>query len=113
DWVRDLEQAEYTRNLDALLHSLSVLFFPVVLMITIWAKPLVQLLYTENYYPSATLIPILAFSGVLAVLTLVAISTVLISQNRSATLKINLLALLANILLAVYLIPLYGPIGAA
>ncbi|MBF6616214.1 MAG: oligosaccharide flippase family protein [Candidimonas sp.] len=113
DWVRDLEQAEYTRNLDALLHSLSVFFFPVVVLITIWAKPVVQILYTENYHLSATLVPVLAFSGVLAVLTLVAISTVLISQNRSATLKINLLALLANIMLAVYLIPRYGAIGAA
>jgi O-antigen/teichoic acid export membrane protein len=113
DWVRDLEQAEYTRNLDALLHSLSVCFFPVVLLITIWAKPVVQLLYTEGYHLSATLVPVLAFSGVLAVLTLIAISTVLISQNRSATLKINLLALLANIMLAVYLIPQYGAIGAA
>lgn len=113
DWVRDFEQAEYTRNLDALLHSLGVFFFPVVVLITIWAKPVVQLLYTENYHLSATLVPVLAFSGVLAVLTLVAISTVLISQNRSATLKINLLALLANIMLAVYLIPRYGAIGAA
>lgn len=113
DWVRDLEQVEYTRNLDALLHSLSVIFFPVVVLITIWATPVVQILYTEGYYLSATLVPVLAFSGVLAVLTLVAISTVLISQNRSATLKINLLALLANILLAVYLIPRYGAIGAA
>jgi O-antigen/teichoic acid export membrane protein len=113
DWVRDLEQAEYTRNLDALLHSLSVFFFPVVVLITIWAKPVVQILYTENYHLSATLVPVLAFAGVLAVLTLVAISTVLISQNRSATLKINLLALLANIMLAVYLIPRYGAIGAA
>lgn len=113
DWIRDLDQTEYTRNLDALLHGLGVCFFPIVLMITIWAKPVVQILYTENYHLSATLVPVLAFSGVMAVLTLVAISTVLVSQNRSATLKINLLALLANILLSIYLIPKYGAIGAA
>lgn len=113
EWVRHLDQSQYSHNLDALLQSLSVIFFPVVLIITIWIKPFVVFLYPESYSLSAILVPVLAFSGVLAVLTLVAISTLLISQNKSATLKINLLALMANILLALYLIPLYGPIGAA
>lgn len=113
DWVRDLDQPGYTRNLEALLHSLSVFFFPVALLVTIWIKPLVQILYTEQYSPTATLVPVLAFSGVLAVLTLVAISTVLVSQDRSLSLKINFLALLVNVGVATYMIPQFGAIGAA
>lgn len=112
DWIRDLEQAEYSRNLDLVLQCLSVLFFPVVLLMTIWSKPVVQLLYTENYYDSAIMIPFMSFAGVLAVLTLVAISTVLITQKKATTLKVNVVALIANVGLSVYLIPLYGPLGA-
>jgi O-antigen/teichoic acid export membrane protein len=112
DWVRELSAAEYSQNLNVVLHCLSVVFFPTVLLMTIWSQPVVHLLYTESYYESATMIPFLAFSGVLAVLTLVAISTVLITQKKSITLKVNLFALCANVGFSVYFIPLYGAIAA-
>lgn len=112
DWLRRLDQKSYTNNLNLVLQCLCVIFLPVVALMTIWAKPLVELLYIEQYYLSATMIPLLAFSGVLAVLTLVAISTVLITQKRSTTLKVNAFGLLANVGLAVFLIPEYGVVGA-
>lgn len=112
DWLRDLDQNEYTCNLNQVMQCLCVVFMPVVVMMTIWAKPVVELLYTENYYESATMIPLLAFAGVLAVLTLVAISTVLITQKRSTTLKVNALGLIVNVTVAIFLIPDYGVIGA-
>jgi O-antigen/teichoic acid export membrane protein len=112
DWIRELSQNEYSQNLNQVLTCLSVIFLPAVVFMTIWAKPVVELLYTEDYYESARLIPVISFAGVLAVLTFVAISTVLISQKKATTLKVNIIALILNVALSLYLIPLYGPIGA-
>lgn len=113
DWIRELDQSDYSENLNHVLKCLAVIFLPVVGFVTIWAKPVVVLLYTRDYYESARLIPVISFAGVLAVLTFVAISTVLISQKKSTTLKVNIVALIANVSLSFYLIPLYGAVGAA
>lgn len=113
DWIRELDQDEYSLNLNQVLTCLVVIFLPAVVFMTIWAKPVVVLLYTEDYYESARLIPVISLAGVLAALTFVAISTVFISQKKTITLKVNIIALLANVGLSLYLIPLYGPVGAA
>jgi O-antigen/teichoic acid export membrane protein len=113
DWIRELDQDKYSRNLNQVLQCLPVIFFPAVIFMTIWSKPVVVFLYTESYYESAKLIPVVSFAGVLAVLTFVAISTVLISQKKATTLKVNIIALAANVSLSLYLIPSYGSVGAA
>jgi len=89
------------------------LALPMAFFVTLWAKPIVSLLYGANFDPSVAAVQILIWSAAIMFLSFFWGTAYVAANLQKLSLKINLLQTALNISLNVFLIPKYSYIGAS
>ena len=90
-----------------------ILSLIIAITITFLAKPIMTVLFGNNYLESVAILKIYIWSSVGLFLS-VAVNQYLISENSVKTIfGLNFLSMIVNIGLNVWLIPLIGLLGAA
>jgi O-antigen/teichoic acid export membrane protein len=103
----------YKRRLLTLIGGLFCLALIVAMPISMFSPYIIDLLYGASYSASASILSIYIWSGMWFSISLV-LHYFLVNENRLRTLFIcSFVATLLNIILNLYLIPLYGINGAA
>lgn len=103
----------YKRRLFALIGGLVCLALILAIPISIFSSHIIRLLYGVPYAASAPVLSIYIWSGIWFSMSLV-LHYFLVNENMPGVLFFSsLIAMLANIALNLYLIPLYGINGAA
>ena len=97
-------------------HSLRyflLISIPAVFGLSALAKPLIGILTTEDFLSGWFVIPIIAFSGLMAGIFQIFVNTMyLIKRTKTAT-YINIVAAISNVLINILLIPSIGIAGAS
>lgn len=86
---------------------------PAVFGLSALAKPLLGIFTTEDFLSGWFVIPIIAFSGLLAGIFQIFANTLLIVKKTKTQTYINFAAALSNVLINLFLIPSIGIVGAA
>lgn len=86
---------------------------PAVFGLSALAKPLLSLFTTEDFLSGWFVIPVIAFSGLLAGIAQIFINTLLIVKKTKVPTYINFAAAVLNVLINLLLIPSIGIVGAA
>lgn len=97
-------------------HSLRyflLISIPAVFGLSALAKPLLEILTTEDFLSGWVVIPITAFSGLLAGIFQIFVNTMLLVKETKTTTYINIVAAVSNVLLNILLIPSIGIVGAS
>ncbi len=103
----------YKKRLLALIGGLASLALIVAIPTSLFSNFIIHLLYGELYYMSAPVLSIYIWSGIWFSISLV-LHYFLINENRPQILFYSsLIAMVINVGLNLYLIPLYGITGAA
>jgi O-antigen/teichoic acid export membrane protein len=105
----DRFQFAYRRGVEALL----ALALPVPVLLAFTAKPLVTALYTRAFVSSAPALTVLGIAMVLYVFNVWQAFTMLAAGRQRVTLAYDVVTLVANLGLNLWLIPKYGFMGAA
>jgi len=103
----------YKKRLSNLYVLMFILSLIIAITITFLAKPIMTVLFGNNYLESVAILKIYIWSSVGLFLT-VAVNQYLISENSVKTIFwFNFLSMIINIGLNIWLIPLIGLLGAA
>ncbi len=103
----------YQRRLRNLYFLMGVIGILIALPISLLAKPIISILFGANYLLAVPILQIYIWSGVGLFLGF-AVNQYLMAENATRTIFwVNLAAMLANVLLNVWLIPMVGLSGAA
>ncbi|HHV24883.1 MAG TPA: flippase [Methanosarcina sp.] len=97
-------------------HSLRyflLISIPAVFGLSALAKPLLGILTTEDFLSGWIVIPIIAFSGLLAGVFQIFVNTMLLIKKTKITTYINIVAAVSNVLINFLLIPSVGIVGAS
>ena len=97
-------------------HSLRyflIISIPAVFGLSAFAKPLLGIFTTEDFLSGWFVIPVIAFSGLLAGIVQIFVNTLLIVKKTKVSTYINFAAAVLNVLFNLLLIPLVGIVGAA
>jgi O-antigen/teichoic acid export membrane protein len=86
---------------------------PAVFGLSALAKPLLRIFTTQDFLSGWPVIPVIAFSGLLAGVVQIFINTLFIVKKTRAQTYINLAGAVLNILINLFLIPSIGIVGAA
>ncbi len=86
---------------------------PAVFGLSALAKPLLGIFTTEDFFSGWSVIPIIAFSGLLAGVVQIFINTLFIVKKTKAQTYINVAAAVLNLLINFLIIPSVGIVGAA
>lgn len=96
----------------AVIFSL-VTVIPVSVVLSVFAEPIVTLIFGHEYAPSAASLALLAISQAFAALTIPCAGLLIATGRGNIFGLINLTAVILNVVLNLTLIPLYGATGAA
>jgi O-antigen/teichoic acid export membrane protein len=103
----------YKKRLKNLYLLLIVISIIISILITIFSKPIILILFGPSYLESILVLKIYIWSSVGLFLT-IAVNQYLLSENMTkTTFLLNLLAMIVNIVLNLLLIPILGLIGAS
>ncbi len=97
-------------------HSLRyflLISIPAVFGLSALAKPLLGILTTEDFLSGWVVIPIIAFSGLLAGIFQIFVNTMFLVKQTKTTTYINIIAAASNVLINILLIPTIGIVGAS
>ncbi|WP_292380518.1 flippase [Methanosarcina sp. UBA289] len=97
-------------------HSLRyflLISIPAVFGLSALAKPLLGILTTEDFLSGWFVIPVIAFSGLLAGIFQIFVNTMLLIKQTKTTTYINIIAAVSNVLINLLLIPSIGIVGAS
>jgi O-antigen/teichoic acid export membrane protein len=97
-------------------HSLRyflLISIPAVFGLSALAKPLLGILTTDDFLSGWFVIPIIAFSGLLAGIFQIFVNTMLLIKETKTTTYINIVAAVSNVLVNLLLIPSIGIVGAS
>jgi O-antigen/teichoic acid export membrane protein len=97
-------------------HSLRyflLISIPAVFGLSALAKPLLGILTTEDFLSGWVVIPIIAFSGLLAGIFQIFVNTMLLVKQTKTATYINIVAAVSNVLINLLLIPSVGIVGAS
>jgi len=97
-------------------HSLRyflLISIPAVFGLSALAKPLLGILTTDDFLSGWFVIPIIAFSGLLAGIFQIFVNTMLLIKETKTTTYINIVAAVSNVLINLLLIPSIGIVGAS
>lgn len=111
DWISTRDPAVYLPRLRFAAVALSLIFFPLAALTAVWSD-VVVLLYPASYAPTAPLVPFLALTGAVSVLSLVAVATVVIANSPRFHLPLYTVAVAVNAAVGLWLIPRIGALGA-
>jgi len=108
------EHREATPQLLSQITRLTLLLVvPMVVGISVLAKPLFQVLTTEAYLPGASVLPWVGFGALLYALSLQAYTGLVVAKKMMAMARNYLLAGLINVLINIILVPKFGFMAAA
>jgi O-antigen/teichoic acid export membrane protein len=113
EWLATKNPNFYLPRLQNSLNILSVAFFVLACLTTIWIEWLIRLVFPTGYLPAAKLIPFLAIAAACATLSRVAVTTITLAGKPGLYLRCNTIALVIEILIGALTIPVLGAIGAA
>ncbi|MDY0128681.1 MAG: flippase [Methanosarcina vacuolata] len=86
---------------------------PAVFGLSALAKPLLGILTTDDFLSGWFVIPITAFSGLLAGIFQIFVNTMLLIKQTKTSTYINIVAAVSNVLINLLLIPSIGIVGAS
>jgi len=89
------------------------IFIPAVFGLSALAKPLLGIFTTEDFLSGWFVIPVIAFSGLLAGIYQIFANTLLIVKKTKTQTYLNFAAAVSNLLINLFLIPSIGIVGAA
>lgn len=96
--------------------SVKYLFYmalPMAFIITIWADPIINLVYGNSFSGSVIALQILIWSAAIMYVTMV-LGTIFVTANlQMINMKLTIIAALINIILNLIFIPYFGYVGAA
>lgn len=111
-----LHQDSKTSVVDACAQSIRYLLYlglPMAFFVTLWAKPIVTLLYGNAFSESATALQIIIWSAALMYVTMVLSSAGVAVNLQRLFMKITFLQVFFNVILNLLMIPTYSYIGAS
>ncbi|HEY0669755.1 MAG TPA: flippase [Sphingobacteriaceae bacterium] len=107
----DLER--YNKRLGNLYDLLIGISLPVALIISFWANDIIQLIYGGKYYGAGTILSIHIWSGIFVFYGSASSQYLLAEGYTFITFLRTSIGAVINVILNVFLIPIYGGIGAA
>jgi O-antigen/teichoic acid export membrane protein len=111
-WIARGDQTNYLPKMQLLASSLSVFFVLLSCLAAIWSAPVIQFLYPEGYGPAALLIPLIIYSAALKVLSRLGVATAVIAQSPKYHTLLYSCALVINVVVGWWLIPVLDILGA-
>ncbi len=111
--LRNTNQALFLQRLEQLLRGLTGLALVIALPVTLLSGAIVRLLYGNSYAESATVLQVHVWAAVFVFSGVAQHSWFLAEGLAKLTVVRTVVGALANIALNVFMIPRYGPVGAA
>jgi O-antigen/teichoic acid export membrane protein len=111
-----LHQASKTSFQDTCAQSMRYLLYlalPMAFFVTLWARPIVPLLYGARFDPSVAALQILIWAAAVMYLTMVLGTAYVAANLQRLNMKLTFIAVAVNIGLNVLLIPKYSYYGAS
>ncbi|MDE0471051.1 MAG: hypothetical protein OXH57_03850 [Ekhidna sp.] len=112
EWIATKDPKVYMPKLRHTLTLVTLSFFSLVLLSKLWSQHVVDILYPESYQEIGDFIPLIALSGAISVLTLIAVATAIIENTPKYRIRIHSFAFVVNITAGIILIPRIGIEGA-
>ncbi len=111
--AKNVSEEFYNNRMQKLYDLLTWLAIGIAVPVTIFSSQIIVLLFGQEFAPASTVLTIYIWAGV-AVFLGVASSQYLINENLTKLSFIRtFIGMVLNVLLNIYLIPLYGIVGAA
>ncbi len=111
-----LYQASKTSFRDTCAVSMRYLLYlalPMAFFVTLWAKPIVPLLYGASFGPSVVALQILIWAAAIMYVSMVSGNAFVAANLQQLFMKITYVMIAVNVSLNVILIPMYSYIGAS
>lgn len=112
EWVATKDEAIYLPRLQRALDLIALVMFSLAVFGTIWADPVIDLVYPPHYLAAASIVPWLLLGGAVSTLSLVLVATVLLADTPKFHLPVYALGLAVNVIACLILVPELGPRGA-
>ena len=110
---REQSLSSYYHNIEMLLAFLVAIALLFVLAMTLLSQPLIQLIYGDGYLESARVLLVHSLGGIFLCLGIASGSWLVAEKRLILNLYRNIVGLIVNFSLNLYLIPRYGVEGAA
>jgi polysaccharide transporter, PST family len=111
--TKKISEELYIARLQMLYDVMTVLSIIVSVVITIFANPIIHLLYGNSYAGAGTILAIYFWAGLPLSLTMVSTQYIVSENFTTISIYRSVTGALSNILLNILLIPRYGIVGAA
>ncbi|MBE2220669.1 MAG: flippase [Anaerolineae bacterium] len=98
---------------DKINRYLVIFAFPIAIFVSIMAKPIILLVFTESFAPSAPALSIMIWSVVFAFLDAPNARLMLINNKQQQIGWITGISMLTSLLINIWLIPIWGILGAS
>ena len=112
EWIATKDESIYMPRLQTAFDLIALVMFSLTIFGTIWADPVIDLVYPPHYAAAATIVPWLLLAGAVSTLSLVQVATVLLAHTPKFHLPIYALGLTVNVAACLILVPELGPRGA-
>lgn len=112
EWIATKDESIYMPRLQTAFDLMALVMFSLAIFGTIWADPVIDLIYPPHYLAAAAIVPWLLLGGAVSTLSLVQVATVLLANTPKFHLPIYALGLSVNVAACLILIPELGPRGA-
>ena len=105
---------EVMNKLVNVLYKLNiVLLLPIAMILIVYPELVIRVLFTDKYLPAAKALSILSLSSVLSVFFVINTHILIGLEKAKSNLRITSIGAIFNIGLNLFLIPIYGLVGAA
>jgi polysaccharide transporter, PST family len=111
--TKKISEKLYIARLQLLYDVMTVLSVGVSVVITIFANPIIHLLYGDSYAGAGTILAIYFWAGLPLSLTMVTTQYIVSENYTTISIYRSIAGALSNVLLNLLLIPRYGIVGAA
>ncbi len=114
--ISRLYQASNTSFRDTCALSMRYLLYlalPIAFLVTLWAKPIVPLLYGAGFAPSVLALQILIWAAAIMYVSMVSGNAFVAANLQRLYMRLTLSMIAVNVSLNLFLIPTYGYVGAS
>ena len=111
--TKKISQELYIARLQMLYDVMTMMSIVVSIIVTLFANPIIQLLYGDSYAGSGIILAIYFWAGIPLSLTMVSTQYIVSENFTTISIYRSVAGALSNVLLNIVLIPRYGIVGAA